>query len=197
MRRLWKVTLGKHGEQEAHALDTGELVLGFRVPGLTTAKDRDAVLKAVEQAMPESKHKTQLNFAAQLNQFSNAIQNRDLVVVPLKTLRKIAVGEIVGPCTLTADDHPMRPVRWLKPDVPRDDFRQDLLFSFGSAMTVCEKAATTPFGVLKRSSRQDVIQDMRSVPPHLFGHQHHPTYLHQKRKKSNLRPSPVTRSNAA
>ena len=32
----------------------------------------------------------------------------------------------------------MRPVDWLKSDVPRDDFRQDLLFSFGAFMTVCE-----------------------------------------------------------
>jgi restriction system protein len=99
MRRLWKVTLGRHGEQEARPLDTGELVLGFHIPGLTTAKDRDAVLKVVEQAMPNSKHKSQLNFAAQLNQFSNMIHNDDLVVVPLRTTRKIAIGEIKGPCT--------------------------------------------------------------------------------------------------
>ncbi len=32
----------------------------------------------------------------------------------------------------------MRPVRRLKPDVPRDLFRQDLLYSFGAFMTVCE-----------------------------------------------------------
>jgi len=35
------------------------------------------------------KPKTQLNFAAQLNQFSNTIQKGDLVVVPLKTAPKI------------------------------------------------------------------------------------------------------------
>ena len=97
MRRLWLVRLGKHGEQEAHALDTGELVLGFRVGDLKVAKDRDAVLKLVEQAMPNEKHKTQLNFAAQLNQFSNTIQDGDLTVVPLKTAGKIAIGEIAGP----------------------------------------------------------------------------------------------------
>ncbi len=32
----------------------------------------------------------------------------------------------------------MRPVRWLKPSVPRDVFRQDLLYSFGAFLTVCE-----------------------------------------------------------
>lgn len=138
MKRLWLVRLGKHGEQEAHALDTGELILGFRVGDLITAKDREAVLKLVEQAMPDEKHKTQLNFAAQLNQFSNTIQTGDLAVVPLKTSGKIAIGEIIGPCKMTAEGYPMRPIRWLKPDLSRDDFRQDLLYSFGAFMTVCE-----------------------------------------------------------
>jgi restriction system protein len=74
MKRLWLVRLGRHGEQEAHALEKGELVLGFRIGDLTAANDRDAVLKIVERAYPDKKHKTQLNFAAQLNQFCNAIQ---------------------------------------------------------------------------------------------------------------------------
>jgi restriction system protein len=132
------VRLGKHGEQEPQALETGELVLGFRVPGLMAAKDRDAVLKVIEQAYPNAKARTQRNFAAQLNQFSNKIQVGDLAVVPLRTARNIAIGEIAGPCAPTAESHPMRPVRWLKRDVPRDVFRQDLLSSFGALMTVCE-----------------------------------------------------------
>ena len=110
----------------------------FRIGDLTAANDRDAVLKIVERAYPDKKHKTQLNFAAQLNQFCNTIQRGDLVVVPLKTKNAIAIGEITGPCTSTTEGKPKRPVRWLKPDVPRDVFRQDLLYSFGAFMTVCE-----------------------------------------------------------
>jgi restriction system protein len=138
MKRLWLVRLGRHGEQEAHALETGELVLGFRAGDLTAAHDCDAVLKIVEQIYPDEKHKTQLHFAAQLNQFRNTMQKGDLVVVPLKTQSAIAIGEITGPYTPTAEGYPKRPVRWLKPDVPRDLFRQDLLYSFGPFMTVCE-----------------------------------------------------------
>lgn len=152
MKRLWKVVLGRHGEQEAHALDNGELILGFRVGDLRAAKDRDAVLKVVQRAFPDAKHKAQLHFAAQLNQFSNIIQNGDLVVVPLKmSPGKIAVGEIIGPYQPTDDGRPMRPVRWLKPDIPRDIFRQDLLYSFGAFMTVCE------------ISRNDAIQRVEAI----------------------------------
>jgi restriction system protein len=151
MKRLWLVRLGKHGEQESHALDTGELVLGFEAGDLGSAKDRDAVLKVVEKAWPDEKHKTQLNFAAQLNQFCNMIQNGDLVVVPLKTAAKIAIGEITGPYKPTADGRPIRPVRWLKPDIPREVFRQDLLYSFGAFMTVCE------------ISRNDALQRVEAI----------------------------------
>jgi restriction system protein len=79
-----------------------------------------------------------LHFAAQLNQFCNTMQAGDLVVVPLKTASRIAIGEAVGASTTTSNGNPMRRVRWLRPDVPRDAFRQDLLFSFGAFMTVCE-----------------------------------------------------------
>lgn len=138
MKRLWLVRLGKHGEQEAHALETGQLVLGFRVGDLRQAKTRDAVFELLERAAPDTKRKRQLNFAAQLNQFGNTIRDGDLVVVPLKTAGSVAVGEVAGPCVPTPDGNPMRPVRWLRPDVPRDAFRQDLLYSFGAYMTVCE-----------------------------------------------------------
>jgi len=109
------------------------------------------VLKLVEQALPDAKHTSQLNFAAQLNQFSNTIQQGNLAVVPLKTLDKVAIGEVAGPCTPTAEGHPMRSVRWLKPDIPRDVFRQDLLYSFGALMTVCE------------ISRNDALQRVEAI----------------------------------
>jgi restriction system protein len=140
MARLWLVRLGKHGEQEAQALETGELVLGFQFGDLTGAKDRDAILRVIEKALPETNPKRQLHFAAQLNQFCNTMQSGDLVVVPLKTQGQIAIGEAVGSCSMTGEGSPMRRVRWLKPDVPRDTFRQDLLYSFGAYMTVCEIA---------------------------------------------------------
>jgi restriction system protein len=138
MKRLWLVRLGKNGEQEARALEHAELVLGFHVGSLAGAKDRDAVLAIVKSSFPDLKPKTLLHFAAQLNQFSNQMQIGDLVVVPLKTTGQIAIAEVVGPYVHNDDGTVSRKVRWLKVDVPRDAFRQDLLYSFGAFMTVCE-----------------------------------------------------------
>jgi restriction system protein len=138
MAHLSLVRLGKYGEQEAHALAQSELVLGFKVGDLSNFHDRDAILSKIAEAFPDDKPKTQLNFAAQLNQFCNVMQVGDIVVVPLKTAPQIAVGRIAGVYTNSPEGRPARPVRWLKPDLPRDLFRQDLLYSFGAFMTVCE-----------------------------------------------------------
>jgi restriction system protein len=131
------VRLGRHGEQEAHALATSDLTIGFKVGDLRGAKDRDAILKLLFLNSPDGSRKTLLNFAAQLNQFCNEMKIGDLVVVPLKTTRQMAIGKIVGDLTLI-DGRPSRKVNWLKTDLPRSAFKQDLLFSFGAAMTVCE-----------------------------------------------------------
>ena len=138
MKRLWLVRLGRNGEQEAHALEHSELVLGFPIENLSEAKDRDAVLAVVMRAWPDQKPKTLLNFAAQLNQFCNTMQIGDLVVVPMKTTGQIAIGEIDGPYVHKAEGLVSRKIKWLKSDVPREVLRQDLLYSFGAFMTVCE-----------------------------------------------------------
>lgn len=138
MKHLWLVRLDKNGEQEAYAIENDELVLGFNVGILEAAKDRDAVLAVVKKSFPDVKPKTQLNFAAQLNQFCNQIQLGDLVIVPLKTTGQIAIGEVSGPYHQLANGAVSRRVKWLKADLPRETFRQDLLYSFGAFMTVCE-----------------------------------------------------------
>lgn len=118
MKRLWLVRLGKSGDGEAAALETSNLVLGFTIDSLASAKDREAVLAAVAKSLPDLKPKTQLNFAAQLNQFCNQMQIGDLVVVPLKTTGQIAVGEVSGPYAHTAQRAVSRPVKWLRQDMP-------------------------------------------------------------------------------
>jgi restriction system protein len=150
MARLWLVRLGRHGEQEAHALANSELVLGFQVGDLSKAKTRDALLEIAKGAFAETKPNTQRHFAAQLNQFCNVAQEGDFVVVPLKTKRQIALGKISGPY-VNLNGKPSRPVAWLKPDLARSIFQPDLLYSFGAFMTVCEISRNNAVRVWKRS----------------------------------------------
>jgi restriction system protein len=139
MKRLWLVRLGKNGEYEADALDRSRLSVGFDMTvDLGAAKDRDAVLGVIKKIYPGAKPATQANFAAQVNQFVNTIAVGDIVVSPLKTLSKIGISEVTGPYERLENGYPARPVKWLATDIPRDAFKQDLLYSFGAFMTVCE-----------------------------------------------------------
>jgi restriction system protein len=139
MKRLWLVRLGKNGEFEPGALDKSLLSIGFNMTAnLNAAKDRDAVLDVVKTVFPDAKPGRQANFAAQVNQFVNTMAIGDIVVSPFKTLSKIGIGEVTGPYQQPESGYPARPVKWLATDVPRDCFKQDLLYSFGAIMTVCE-----------------------------------------------------------
>lgn len=138
MARSWLVRLGKFGEQETHALETGELATGWQLEGIAAAKDRPAILAKVQAAYPEQKPGTLQNWAVQLNQLARDMADGDLVVVPLKTTGQLAIGRVKGGYVQSADNHPARQVEWLRTDLPRSAAKQDLLYSLGATQTVCE-----------------------------------------------------------
>ena len=136
--RLWLVRLGKFDEQETHALETGDLVTRWEVADLSDATNRDTIREIVEAAHPERKSGTLKNWAVQLNQLRNDVRQGDLTITPLKTTREIAIGRVSGPYKHVDDKYPTLQVKWLKQDVPRDAFKQDLLYSLGVSQTICE-----------------------------------------------------------
>jgi restriction system protein len=139
MQRLWLVRLGRNGENETAALEKSVLAIGFGMTAdLNAAKDRNAVLDIIKTKFPDATPRRQGNFAAQVNQFVNTMAAGDIVVSPLKTLSTIGIAEVTGPYQRREDGYPARPVKWLATDIPRDAFKQDLLYSFGAIMTVCE-----------------------------------------------------------
>lgn len=131
------VRLGKFGEQEQHALETGELLTGWSVSDLSSAKTRTDILQILEPCYPTEKQGTLQNWAVQLNQFIHGITEGDLAIVPLKTSNQIAIGRFEGPYYGKAD-RPCRRVKWLRTDLPRTAVKQDLLYSLGATQTVCE-----------------------------------------------------------
>ena len=67
----------------------------------------------------------------------------DLVVLPRKLTSQIAIGRVSGPYQHRVVNSELRHVRsvdWLRTDIPRTAFEQDLLYSFGAFMTVCNIA---------------------------------------------------------
>jgi restriction system protein len=141
--RAWLVRAGRHGEREALALDQGLALVGWReLEDLSGIKTRQNLVKLLEATYPEAGSGRLANWAGQLWAFLDRIQLDDLVVLPLKHTPAIAIGRVTGPYTyrpdLPQDARHVRAVTWLRPDLPRTAVGQDLLYSLGAFLTVCE-----------------------------------------------------------
>lgn len=139
--KIYLARAGGSGEDEDRALESNAAIVGFReVPSLATATDYEDVHRIVSEAFPDAKRRAVGNFAGQLWAFAVAIEEGDLIVLPRKLTSQIAIGRVTGPYEHREVDgaaRHTRPVEWLQTDLPRTVFEQDLLYSFGAFMTVC------------------------------------------------------------
>jgi restriction system protein len=140
---VWLVRAGKHGEQEQTALDANLVTIGWNgLPDLSDAADRATLEDMYARFYSNDAPSARANKVGQVWAFRGRVQAGDLVVLPLKTRSAIAVGRVVGPYSyrtdLAEDIRHTRPVEWLRKDLPRTAFDQDLLYSLGAFMTVCQ-----------------------------------------------------------
>jgi len=139
--KLYLVRGGKDGQDEVTALDRDLAIIGFiDFPNLTNARTYENVLQLVRDANPELKPRAAGNYAGQLWAFTIAMQPGDLVVMPQKLAPQIALGHVTGPYQyqyIKGDMRHTRPVNWVRNDIARSVFEQDLLYSFGANLTVC------------------------------------------------------------
>jgi restriction system protein len=82
------------------------------------------------------------NYVQQLWAFRHGIAVGDLVVLPCKTTRQVAIGRVTGEYQYLPDlprtARHLRMVEWHATDLPRDAIGRDLRNSLGVGMTVCE-----------------------------------------------------------
>jgi restriction system protein len=142
--KVYLARAGGSGEDENYALDQGVAIIGFTdYPSLSGATDYDAVLALVKATRPDLKPRAAGNYAGQLWAFAVAMKEGDIVVLPRKLTSQVALGRVKGPYKyekVGGVSRHVRAVEWLRPDVPRTVFGQDLLHSFGAFMTVCNIA---------------------------------------------------------
>lgn len=140
--KVFLVRAGKQGQDEEYCLEHDVAVIGFtEVPSLAAAQDYDAILKIFTNAQPDAKPRTAGNYAGQLWAFALGMREGDIVVLPRKLTSQIAIGKVAGPYKFAkvGDSYRhTRGVKWIRPDVARTTFDQDLLHSFGAFMTVCQ-----------------------------------------------------------
>jgi len=139
----WLVRAGSNGERDDYNLANNVVGGGFKEVGdLSGCTDKDAMLQILDTAYPGSPKQRTSNYRNQLWALTNRIEVGDLVVLPLKTTSQLAIGRVTGPYEFRADaplgSRHCRPVEWTRSDLPRTAVQQDLLFSLGAFMTICQ-----------------------------------------------------------
>jgi restriction system protein len=140
---LWLVRAGSRGEGEDYALTNKIVGVGWAELGdLSTVRSLDAIKQRLQEHFPDAKPSSASNQAGQLDAFTHRIKQDDLVALPLKTAPAVAFGRVTGgyrfdPKAPEQVRH-QRPVEWIREDVPRSEIDQDLLYSLGAFMTVCQ-----------------------------------------------------------
>lgn len=142
---LWLVRAGKFGQHETRFFEDGRVYLTWGAltgTDLSTASNYEGIKTLVGAQYPDEPTRRLGNWAGQIWAFVLAMKPGDWVVVPRKSTGTIAVGEVKSaytfdPSGLETYRH-FRQVQWLNTDVPRSAFDQDLLYSIGAIMTVCE-----------------------------------------------------------
>lgn len=140
---VWVVRAGSRGEQEQIAIDNNLVTIGWNelsdLSGITT---REALADLYRRHYADASPKKIANHVGQIWAFRERIKEGDLVVLPLHIQSAIAIGRITGPykyrTDLGSEVLHTRPVEWIRTDIPRTAFDQDILYSFGAFMTVCQ-----------------------------------------------------------
>jgi restriction system protein len=168
---LWMVRAGRHGEQEDGALREGVVTIGWKdLPNLSGIKNKEKLEEVYVKTYPDAKKNTVANEVGQIWTFMSRIKKGDLVALPLKKQAVIAIGKVEDDWyeykELAENVNHIRKVKWIK-NIPRTAFDQDLLYSFGAFMTVCEikrnEAERRVKELLQKESYQeDVVKPVES-----------------------------------
>lgn len=139
---IWLIRAGRYGEREDFAFKNQVAVIGWsELPDLSGVKKREQLAILLEEHYPDDKLKTRLNWESQIWPFISEIKIGDMVAMPLKHRAIIAFGEITSDYRYEPDNNEgyrhTRSVKWSK-EIARNQFDQDLLYSLGSAMTICK-----------------------------------------------------------
>ena len=137
---VWLVRAGREGKFEDAALEHGLAIVDWNVADLTDAGNEDTVRERVRQARPTSSAVSIGNVTGQLSWFLWDMTEGDVVVLPLMTRRPlVALGSVRGPYRyrqVAGDWFHTRSVDWIRTDVPRSAFGEDLQSSLNQPKTI-------------------------------------------------------------
>jgi len=144
-KSVWVVSAGVHGEAEEYALENGRIgyIPDEKIGDLSgIVEDKDSLRNRVEETYKDLPKGARSNILGNLWALCNRMQKGDLVVLRLKkvSVPAVAVGEIISDYSYDRNVPELlrhgRKVKWLKKEIPRSEFDTDLLYSFGSLLSI-------------------------------------------------------------
>ena len=109
---------------------------------LGALKSRAELRALLEGVYSDAPKRRISNHLGQIWTFAHGIASSDWIVLPSKKKPAIHVAKVTGRYTFDPEGNDpffhYREVEWFALDVPRTNFDQDLLYSFGAFMAICE-----------------------------------------------------------
>lgn len=154
---LWLVRAGKHGGYEEKFLNDKKIYLCWNnlCHDLSNISSQAKLRSLMQQVYPDNTVKKNINQGSQIWAFSHRMKVGDWVALPSKFTAAIHFGKITGEYTYNskAKDpfYHYRKIDWFATDIPRSNFDQDILYSLGAFMTICQ---------IKRNNAEQRIKKM-------------------------------------
>lgn len=141
---LWLVRAGRRGEYEQKFLEENRIYLAWdRLShDLSGMKNSGQLRNLLEEVYSDASKGRISNYMGQIWAFSQSIKVGDWIILPSKQKPAIHIAEVKGNYTFNPEGedpffHYLN-IEWIAQDVPRTNFDQDLLYSFGASMAICE-----------------------------------------------------------
>lgn len=141
--KVWAVRAGADGEYEEYALSEGVAMVDFGLrDSVAGFEDRTALRDYLNsESQPYAgRLRSAANAASQIWRFANEIQTGDMLLLPRKKTRDVAVGRVTGGYRLDEgmpfEARHARDVEWLASGIPRESFDDGILTAIRSMLTV-------------------------------------------------------------
>ena len=153
------IRAGQHGEYEQKFINDKCFYITWNGLDCNLAQfaTRDDLKEMLKEKNPDEKSNTIRNWSSQLWIASHEIKKGDWIVLPLKSQSVIYIGEVT--LEYQFDQTAQNPyyhkisVKWIGENIPRQNFSQDLLYSFGAFLTICR---------ISRNDAEERLKNMKS-----------------------------------
>lgn len=141
---LWLVRAGAHGEYEQKFLEDNKIYLTWDGldADLSKVKSYESIKEILADKYPDVSKNAITNHGSQVWAFLSRIEQGDWVALPSKSKPAIHIAEVKSEYIHNPSGpdpyYHYRKVKWIALDIPRSNFDQDLLYSLGAFMTICQ-----------------------------------------------------------